>query len=113
LFHHKKGDKMPITDEATDAAFETFGEEATYAAPGDDPQAVILLRDRFNPDFAYHDTHFAHDPAEILFALVRVSDVATPEDGDALDVQGVVFTQVGAAIFRTPGLWRLTLRRME
>lgn len=112
MIHHKDY-PIPITDEATDAAFETFGEEATYAAPGDDPQAVILLRDRFDPDFAYRDTHFAHDPAEVLFVLVRAADVAEPESGATLTVGGVVFTQVGAATFRTPGLWRLTLRRME
>lgn len=103
---------MPITDEATDAAFETFGEEAAYAAPGDDPQPVTFLRDRFNTIATYGDTPIALDPDETVCALVRAADVATPKEGATLVVGGSAYVQIGAATFRQPGLWRMNLRRV-
>jgi hypothetical protein len=89
---------MTVFASAIDVLFAdpNLGRDATYRAAGADPGVpvrVILRRPDRVGEFG--ETRIV---TETLLIDVRVSDVATPADGDAFDIGGETFVVQGEPI---------------
>ncbi len=101
--------------EAIDAVFEELGETATYMPSDEAPQIITIRRATIETSW---DVGFSNGPGVALnpaqqlgafTALVRVSEVETPAEGDALETSDGRRYRVQDPKHNGFGVWRLPL----
>jgi hypothetical protein len=95
---------------AVDATFAAFGIDAVYAPAGGEPVSVRVIARRPDTIVGFGDTRIH---AETAMFEVRVSEVASPRQGDQLTVDGETFVVQGEPERRDPDqlVWMLDGRR--
>ncbi len=79
-------------NEAVDAVFAAFGIDATYVPQSGDPLPIRVVSKQ-------KDQSIAFDMARVSVSSrifeVRIAEVAAPQDGDSLTVNGVTYLVQG------------------
>ncbi|OSM07597.1 head-tail joining protein [Magnetofaba australis] len=84
---------MSIFNLSVDAVFDAFGVAATYTPANGDPATTItVLAKRPDEVVGFGETRIA---AEISLFEIRASDVASPEAGDVITLNGINYTVQG------------------
>lgn len=110
---------MTATDEATDAAFEEFGETATYTPVAGPPRSVLYLRVPVDQIWQPQGSgvpgvgvYAAADARDAYALMVRTSELAESAEGDVIaTADGRTRTVEGVPTCEN-GLWTIHARLM-
>ncbi|OSM07356.1 head-tail joining protein [Magnetofaba australis] len=84
---------MNVFDLAVDAVFQNFGVPATYTpVSGGTATAITVLAKRPDEVVGFGETRIA---AEISLFEIRASDIADPQAGDVITLNGIDYTVQG------------------
>ena len=101
---------MTVFAGAVDATFAAFGIDAVYTPAGGDPVSVRVIARRPDAIVGFGETRIHVETASFE---VRASEVASPRQGDQLNVDGETFVVQGEPERRDPDrlVWMLDGRR--